>query len=117
MLDAATLRRDLNAISGDVPASAVWTSYQTGSAADPVTLLGVSYNPGDETQDPVIGGIIPGQGTPTLMVDKCKFPGGIFPEENDLFTITYGGETFTLRAASIQRGYVALTIGLTTPQM
>ncbi len=115
MLDVATLRRDLNAISADVPASAVWRNMQSGSATSIVPLFDVSYNPGDETQDPVLGGIIPGQGGPTLVVDKAKFPGGVFPEENDLMEVTYGGQTFTLRVSSVQRGYVGLTIVLATP--
>lgn len=107
MIPAAIFAADLAAISKDIPATFIWRGQ---------TFNDCSFNPGDQARDPMTGGILEDEGTPTLVINKNRFPGGVLPEGLDECAVIYGGTRFELLVVSVNEGLVALSINLGTPE-
>ena len=105
MIPAALLSADLKGISQDFPATFVWKGR---------TFDHCLYSPGDQSQPPMVGGILDMQGEPTLVIDRYRFAPGPLPQEPEDCEVEYYGQRHQLRIASVNVGAVALTIGLTT---
>jgi len=102
----ALLSRDLRAITGELsPCVFVWGV---------MSFDGASYDPGAQSQDPVTGGIVAGMGNPVVMLNRDRFPAGVYPREDDECSVIYGGETIALRVATINVGVANLTVILKT---
>ncbi len=103
----ALLSRDLRPITGELsPCVFTWEG---------ITFDGASYDPGNQSQDPVTGGIVAGMGNPVVMLNRDRFPGGVLPREDDVCQIIYGGQVLDLLVADINVGVANLAVILKTP--